>query len=129
MSQVNASFIKLLEYEKRALSFQPGKGRGEHKHGEWVGVIFRIGETRLTCNIDRVHEFLPPPPVTRVPGTKPWILGLSNVRGDLVTIVDLSCYLGGGRSTLTARSRLLASSLRGRPVGLLVDEVYGQHDF
>ncbi len=129
MSRVNASFKKLLEYEQRALSFQPGKGKDEYKLGEWVGVIFRIGETRLTCNIDRVHEFLPPPPVTRVPGTKPWILGLSNVRGDLVTIVDLSLFLGGKRSILTARSRLLASSLRGRPVGLLVDEVFGQQDF
>ena len=129
MSQVNASFNKLLEYEQRALSFQPGKGTAEHKRGEWVGVIFRIGETRLTCNIDRVHEFLPPPPVTRVPGTKPWILGLSNVRGDLVTIVDLSCYLGGERSAVTSRSRLLASSLRGRPLGLLVDEVFGQRNF
>ncbi len=129
MSQVNASFRKLLEYEQRALSFQPGKGKAKHKRGEWVGVTFRIGETRLTCNVERVHEFLPPPPVTRVPGTKPWILGLANVRGDLVTIVDLSCYLGGERSVLTPRSRLLASSLRGRPVGLLVDEVYGQRNF
>ncbi len=129
MSRVNASFRKLLEYEQRALAFAPGKGKGEHAHGEWIGVIFRIGESRLTCNIDRVHEFLPPPPVTRVPGTKPWILGLSNVRGDLVTIVDLSCYLDGRRTVLTPRSRLLASSLRGRPVGLLVDEVFGHHNF
>ena len=129
MSQPNASFRKLLEYEERALAFQPGKGAGIKRTGEWAGVIFSIGDSRLTCSIDRVHEFLPPPPVTRVPGTKPWILGLANVRGDLVTIVDLSCYLGGERTAITVRSRLLAASLRGRPVGLLVDEVFGQRSF
>jgi twitching motility protein PilI len=129
MSQTNASFKKLLEYEQRALSFEPGQGQGKARRGEWAGVIFGIGETRLTCNIERVHEFLPPPPVTRVPGTKPWILGLANVRGDLVTIVDLSFYLVGERSNITMRSRLLAASLRGRPVGLLVDEVFGQRSF
>ena len=77
----------------------------------------------------RSSEFITPPPVTRVPGTKPWILGLANVRGDLVTIVDLSSYLGGRRSTITIRSRLLTATLRGRPVGLLVDEVFGQRSF
>lgn len=129
MSQPSVAFKKLLEYEERALSFEPGKGQGQARRGEWAGVVFGIGETRLTCNIERVHEFLPPPPVTRVPGTKPWILGLANVRGDLVTIVDLSYYLAGERSNITMRSRLLAASLRGRPVGLLVDEVYGQRSF
>lgn len=129
MSKANLSFRKLLEYEERALSFQPGKGAGIKRRGEWAGVIFSIGDSRLTCSIERVHEFLPPPPVTRVPGTKPWILGLANVRGDLVTIVDLSCYLDGERSAITLRSRLLAATLRGRPVGLLVDEVFGQRSF
>ena len=129
MSQSNVTFNKLLDYEARATTFQPGKGEGIKRTGEWAGVIFSIGESRLTCSIDRVHEFLPPPPVTRVPGTKSWILGLANVRGDLVTIVDLSYFLGGERSPITVRSRLLAASLRGRPVGLLVDEVFGQRSF
>jgi twitching motility protein PilI len=129
MSQANASFTKLFEYEQRALAFQPGKGLEQRGSGEWAAVIFRIGETHLACGIDRVQEFIPPPPVTRVPGTKPWILGLANVRGDLVTIVDLPCYLNGERSPITARTRLLSATLRGRPVGLLVDEVFGQRSF
>jgi twitching motility protein PilI len=129
MSQANATFSKLLEFEKRALAFQPGQGLEQGDSGEWSGVVFRIGDTRLTCGIDRVHEFISPPPVTRVPGTKPWILGLANVRGDLVTIVDLPCYLYGERSRMTSRTRLLSASLRGQAVGLLVDEVFGQRNF
>lgn len=129
MSKSSVSFKKLLEYEERSVGFEPGKGLGQKKAGEWAGVVFRIGQQNMTCSIDRVHEFLPPPPVTRVPGTKNWILGLANVRGDLVTVVDLSNYLSGGKSAITARSRLLAATLRGRPVGLLVDEVFGQRNF
>ena len=60
---------------------------------------------------------------------KPWILGLANVRGDLLTIVDLAWFLNGKRSKVSMRTRLLAASLRGRPVGLLVDEVFGQRHF
>jgi twitching motility protein PilI len=129
MSAVNASFIKLQDYEGRSLAFEPGQTAGQEHSGEWAGVIFRIGEARLACSIDQVHEFLPIPAFTPVPGTKPWILGLANVRGDLLTVVDLAWFLNGERSTVSMRTRLLAATLRGRPIGLLVDEVFGQRHF
>jgi len=129
MSAVNASFDKLLDYEGRSQAFEPGQADGTVQGGEWAGVIFRIGDTRLACNVAEVHEFLPLPTFTPVPGTKPWILGLANVRGDLLTIVDLAWYFHGTRSGVTMKTRLLAATLRGRPVGLLVDEVFGQRHF
>jgi twitching motility protein PilI len=129
MSTVNASLQKLLDYERRSLAFEPGQIDGQEHSGEWAGLIFRIGDVRLACNVKQVHEFLPIPAFTPVPGTKSWILGLANVRGDLLTIVDLAWFLNGKRSTVTMRTRLLAASLRGRPIGLLVDEVFGQRHF
>lgn len=129
MGVSNASFSKLLDYEKRSFAFEPGQAEGQKSGGEWSGVIFRIGNARLACSIDIVSEFLPVPSYTPVPGTKPWILGLANVRGDLLTIIDLACFLQGERTTHTMRTRLLAATLRGRPIGLLVDEVFGQRQF
>jgi twitching motility protein PilI len=130
MSGVNASFEKLQDYEQRSRTFEPGLATGQLHGGEWVGVIFRIGEDRLVCNVEQVHEFLPIPAFTPVPGTKPWILGLANVHGDLLTVIDLAWFLQGKkRSEVTMRTRLLTASLRGRPVGLMVDEVFGQRHF
>jgi twitching motility protein PilI len=129
MSTATKAFRKLLQYEQRSLAFEPGDGDSKLRSGEWAGVVFRIGEARLACSIERVHEFLPVPQFTQVPGAKSWILGLANVRGDLMTVVDLSWFLSGKRSVVTIRTRLLAASLRGRPVGLLVDEVFGQRHF
>ena len=129
MSAVNASFEKLQDYESRSLAFEPGQIDGQESTGEWAGLIFRIGKTRLACNTKQVHEFLPVPAFTPVPGTKPWILGLANIRGDLLTVVDLPQFLQGKRSEVTMRTRLLVATLRGRPVGLLVDEVFGQRHF
>ena len=91
MGGVNASFEKLQDYERRSLDFEPGQDVGRLHGGEWVGVIFRIGDSRLACSVEQVHEFLPIPAFTPVPGTKPWILGLANVHGDLLTIIDLAC--------------------------------------
>ena len=128
MSAVNAAFDKLLEYERRALH-AANVGESESDQGDWTGLAFRLGEMRLVCGLDRIHESLQVPQVTRVPGTKPFILGLANVRGDLLTVVDLGCFLNGNRTPASMRARLLAASLRGRPVGLLVDEVFGQRNF
>ena len=129
MSIVNASFEKLQDYEQRSQSFEPGQATGQLHGGEWAGVIFRIGENPLACNTALVHEFLPIPAFTPVPGTKPWILGLANVHGDLLTIIDLAWYLTNERTKITMRTRLLIASIRGRPVGLMVDEVFGQRHF
>ena len=125
----NLAFARLLEYEKRAESFAPGHGLGRGPTGEWSGITFRMGESRLACDSDRIQEILSFPQSTPVPGSKPWILGLANVRGALLTIVDLGWFLTGTRSRITVRSRLLSAQLQKAPVGLLIDEVFGQRHF
>jgi len=125
----NAAFAKLLEYEKRSANFSPGAGKGSGPSKEWSGVTFGVGETRMTCNINRIAEILPYPQPTPVPGSKPWINGLANVRGELLTVVDLARFLTGVRTPVTPRSRLLSASLNKAPIGLLVDEIFGQRHF
>jgi twitching motility protein PilI len=83
----------------------------------------------MACNIERIAEILPCPQATPVPGAKPWIVGLANVRGELLTVIDLARYLTGVRSPIKASSRLLATSLNKAPIGLLIDEVFGQRHF
>lgn len=129
MSAVNAAFEKLLEYDLRAKSAQSGGDAADSGQGDWAGLAFRLGDIRLVCGLDRIQESIQLPQVTRVPGTKPFVLGLANVRGDLLTVIDLGCFLNGNRTPPSMRARLLAATLRGRPVGLLVDEVFGQRNF
>jgi twitching motility protein PilI len=125
----NAAFAKLLEYEKRSAQFSPGASVDGEASEEWSGVTFSVGDTSMTCNIDRISEILSCPQATPVPGAKSWIIGLANVRGELLTVVDLCWFLTGVRTPITARSRLLATNLNKAPIGLLIDEVFGQRHF
>ncbi len=124
-----AAFAKLLEYEKRSETFSPGASQESGPAREWSGVTFALGDSRLACKIDQIHEILPIPASTPVPGAKPWIIGLANVRGSLLTVVDLVWFLTGMRSPMTQRSRLLATQLNKAPLGLIIDEVFGQRHF
>ena len=125
----NAAFTKLLEYEKRSTQFSPGARTSDGRSEEWSGVTFSVGDIHMACNIDHISEILPCSQATPVPGAKPWIIGLANVRGELLTVVDLCWFLTGVRTPLTARSRLLGTSLNKAPIGLLIDEVFGQRHF
>jgi len=129
LNGTNAAFAKLYEYEKRSTKFSPGAGKGSGPSSEWSGVTFGVGDSRMACNINRITEILPIPQSTPVPGAKAWINGLANVRGELLTVVDLARFLTGVRTPVTARSRLLATSINKAPIGLLIDEVYGQRHF
>lgn len=128
MDPANTVFAKLLAYEQRARGAEESES-STGAQGDWAGLAFRIGDDMLVCGTDRVFESLPIPRVTRVPGTRSFILGLANVRGNLITVIDTGCYFTGRATPITGSSRLLSATLRGRPVGLLVDEVYGQRNF
>jgi len=124
-----AAFRKLQEYQRRSEAFKPGISATGERSQEWSGVTFRLGTSQLACNIDRIQEILPLPSSTPVPGAKPWILGLANVRGSLMTVVDLWWFLSGEPAAVTSSSRLLATGPHKSPVGLLIDEVFGQRHF
>ena len=125
----NAAFSKLLEYDKRSTTFSPVSQGGGAESQEWSGVTFGLAGERLTCNISNITEIIPCPPVTSVPGAKDWIIGLANVRGELLTVIDLNRFLTGDRTVADLRTRLLTTTLNKAPIGLLISEVYGQRHF
>ena len=72
--------------------------------GEWVGVALRMaGELYLVAREEAREVLGVPAPLTRVPGAKSWMLGLANVRGQLLPIIDLRAYLGSGVDAQRAR--------------------------
>jgi twitching motility protein PilI len=95
----------------------------------WSGLGFRVANLQLVTPLDHVSEVLPCPPVTLVPGTKHWLKGIANVRGTLVTIIDLPEFFGKEPVRLDDRSRLLILNIPGLSTALLVNEVVGLRHF
>jgi len=95
----------------------------------WSGLGFRVADLQLVTPLDHVSEVLPCPAYTMVPGTKAWLKGVANVRGTLVTIVDLPQYFGKNPVRLDERARLLVLNIPGVSTALLVNEVVGLRHF
>lgn len=121
----------LLAMEERARAAAARReGKNAQGAGEWIGVGFRLGADRFVADRADVKEVMSvPDAMTRVPGAKSWLRGIANVRGQLITIVDLKAFLGGGISLPDRRARVLVAASRDVPTGLLVDEVLGFRRF
>lgn len=122
-------FALLKELERRSRISASGRGREAAQQEEWVGVGFRVGRTLLAAAREEVREVAPFPGVTKLPGAKPWLLGLANVRGQLLPITDLSAFFGGPATDIGRSTRVLLINHADMPAGLLVDEVRGFRRF
>jgi len=71
-------------------------------------------------------EILSPPPLVPTPLTRPWLLGMANVRSAFFGIVDFARFCGHDATPITAQSRVvLGGSRLGLPFGLLVSRIVG----
>ena len=89
-----------------------------------LGVM--IGSERFLLDLTQAGEIVPVAPITEVPLTQPWYLGLANIRGNLVGVIDLARYFDQLDTAGGADSRIVtfAAGL-GFNCGLLVARVYG----
>lgn len=107
----------------------PGLPQQAEAPAVWTGLGFRVGDLRLLVPLDQVREVVPYAGATPVPGTKRWLKGVSNVRGDLLTVVDLAGFLGKEPVTTDANCRLLILNAPGLNSAVLVAEVLGLKHF
>ena len=111
--------------EIRALARARGLPMQAEVREQWRGLAFTLAGVPLLAPIDQVEEIVTVPAMTRVPLTKRWVLGLANVRGNLLPVMDLAGYLGLESRHVDAASRVLVIRDGEFFAGLLVDGVAG----
>ena len=85
-------------------------------------LVFRVSGRAYACQVSAVREVVPLGRVTRLPGAPDTILGLINIRGSIVTVVNAGAVLHPGDAVAPLRMVLVADvGVRG--VGLAVERV------
>jgi twitching motility protein PilI len=89
-------------------------------------LALQVGEQGWLVDLGDASEVIPVPPITPVPLTKPWFKGVTNIRGNLFSVVDFPAFLGATPVNVAAESRLLLIGDRFRMgSALLVDRSLG----
>lgn len=81
-----------------------------------------MGENLYGCDIGDAKEIIPLRRPTRLPGAPSFVRGLINIRGTIITVLDLGMRLDPKRAPAVSGSILLVRH-GDRVVGLLVDRV------
>ncbi len=85
-------------------------------------VTFFIDEECFGFDMDVVQEIIWVPDTVPVPLTPPFFLGLANLRGNILPILDLRKILNKEEKEITDASRVIIVNVN-QPVGFLVDKV------
>lgn len=101
----------------------------EDAHAQWQGMGYQVGGLRLVSAMGEVNEVLKLPKVAALPGVKSWVLGLANIRGRLIPVVDLHDYLGMTPTLPMAQWRVLVVEDEDLVAGLLVEQSLGMQHF
>lgn len=96
---------------------------------EWQGLGFQISGVRLVAPLSEVSEILTPPRVTALPRVKDWMLGIANVRGRLIPVIDLHRFIGIATTVPRTQWRVLVVEQGETIAGLLVEQSLGMQHF
>ncbi|KQZ86487.1 MULTISPECIES: chemotaxis protein CheW [unclassified Pseudomonas] len=129
MTESLTAFELLLQIDQRCRLLAADLPSQPTHQNSWSGIGFRLGECWYVAPMGEVSEVLHEPRFTQVPGVKPWVKGVANLRGRLLPIMDLCAFFGHELSVARRQRRVLVVEHEDVFAGLMVDEVFGLQHF
>jgi twitching motility protein PilI len=118
-----AKQISLREFQQ-GLAQRLREAQAEAEPTSRLGV--QAGSGNWLLKLDDAGEMLPLPEISSVPLTRPWYMGLANIRGVLSSVVDFSAFSGGEATVRTPDCRLLLIAERFQSFsGLVISRMLG----
>jgi purine-binding chemotaxis protein CheW len=100
----------------------PLRAREDSKSMKDLHIVgFRVGRETFGVPISLVHEIMRVPEITAVPEAPECIEGVINLRGKIVSVVDLRKRFGEREIKNGKKNRVLVAEIAGKMVGLIVD--------
>jgi purine-binding chemotaxis protein CheW len=93
----------------------------EHMSRELHIVGFKVGRETYGVPIKSLHEIVRVPEITAVPDAPEYLEGVINLRGKIVSVMDLRKRFGEKKVALNRQNRILVVEHAGRLAGLIVD--------
>ncbi|MHC8323476.1 chemotaxis protein CheW [Pseudomonas sp. GB2N2] len=133
MTESLTAFELLLQIDERCRLLAADLPSQPTRQDSWSGIGFRLGEHWYVAPMGEVSEVLHEPRFTQLPGVKPWVKGVANLRGRLLPMMDLCAFFSDKElcHELPSRKqrRVLVVEHNDVFAGLMVDEVFGLQHF
>lgn len=103
------------------MSLQAAKSSEDDPILQWV--TFRLADETYGINVMRVQEVLRYNEIAPVPGAPAYVLGIINLRGNVVTVIDTRDRFGMPPGEVTDNTRIVIIESDSQVIGIMVDAV------
>jgi purine-binding chemotaxis protein CheW len=86
-------------------------------------LVFSLGKENYCVDVLQAKEVMKMPEITRVPNVPAFVLGAANLRGQIISILDLHYFFGLEPQGKSQDVRVIVTDLTGEAIGLRVDQV------
>ena len=86
-------------------------------------IVFKLEDKQYGVNIEQIREITRIGEIAPVPNSPSYINGVTNLRGQVTTVIDLRKRLGMVAKEFDKDSRMMVVESQGRSVGMIVDSV------
>jgi len=84
---------------------------------------FSLADEWYAADIGNILEVISFPSITKVPGLADFMLGITNIRGNIISVTDLKRLFTLANTAVTAKTRVIVINAAQKATGLLVDSV------
>ncbi|WP_440950759.1 chemotaxis protein CheW [Methanosphaerula subterraneus] len=120
----DAETVKRILAERARALAQGGKA-GEISIDTTEILEFEMGTERYGIRVPEIREVLPLQQYTHLPCTPPFVFGIINVRGEILSIVDLKKFFGLPDQGITNQNRVIILDDGRMAFGILADQIVG----
>jgi len=114
---------KILQTRARKLARQVS---AENKQADTITVVeFRIAHEIYALGLQRIRIIHPLRELTFIPGTPDFVRGVINLRGEIISVVDLKVFFDLPNQGATSLSQIIILTSEKMEFGILADEVLG----
>ncbi|QGG46445.1 chemotaxis protein CheW [Heliorestis convoluta] len=92
-------------------------------HQQDLHLIFRIADEEFGLPVSQVKEILRVPEILSIPHAPEYIRGIANLRGQLITVLDLRVRLGLEPIQIVGQQRIIIAEQKNQYIGLIVDSI------
>lgn len=123
-------FEYLLSVDRQCIAQQGGLVQQETDVSFSHGLAFQLGIHQYIIPIVDVSEVLTVKDLTSIPRSPAWLVGISNVRGNLVTLLDIhEIIFGAAMQGKYDNKRMLLVKQETHHYGLIIDSIIGMKSF
>ncbi|TAN51601.1 MAG: purine-binding chemotaxis protein CheW [Methylococcaceae bacterium] len=116
---------QILKQRAKALAQEPEPSAAAGEHVECL--TFHLAHEAYAVEARFVREVCPLEHLTPLPCTPPFVLGIVNLRGEILSVLDLKKFFGLPEKGLTDLNKVIVLQSGGMHFGVLADAICGVH--